>query len=133
MSPDHPEVDELKPWFDMRSTLKLSFGQTMTQDTSKTWDKPRKSTDLIDWDNLGRFTLHKFVDPFVAFRLDSLAYAGALHDPVAALVFCTPANVDYSVINGRVVVRDGQLATDDLPVLIERHNRLARELVESAS
>ncbi|MFZ5979256.1 MAG: DUF3078 domain-containing protein [Candidatus Zixiibacteriota bacterium] len=62
---------QLKPWFDLRSTLKLSFGQTMTQDTSKTWSKPRKSTDLIDWDNLGRFTLHKFVDPFVAFRLES--------------------------------------------------------------
>ena len=69
---------------------------------------------------------------FVAYRLDGIGYAGALHDPVAALVFCTPANVDYSVINGRVVVRDGQLTTDDLPVLIERHNRLARELVEEA-
>ncbi len=69
---------------------------------------------------------------FVAYRLDAIGYAGALHDPVAALVFCTPANVDYSVINGRVVVRDGQLTTDDLPVLIERHNRLSRELVEEA-
>jgi len=35
-------------------------------------------------------------------------------------------------VNGRVVVRDGQLATIDLPVHLERHNRLARELAESA-
>ena len=71
---------QLKPWFDLRSTLKLSFGQTLTQDTNKTWSKPRKSTDLIDWDNLGRFTLHKFVDPFVAFRLES-QFMDASFDP----------------------------------------------------
>jgi hypothetical protein len=44
-------------------------------------------------------------------------------------VFCAPGEVALSVIDGRIVVRDGRLATLDLPVLIERHNRLARELV----
>jgi cytosine/adenosine deaminase-related metal-dependent hydrolase len=68
----------------------------------------------------------------VMFRLDQLAYAGALHDPVAALVFCTPSNVDCSVIHGRVVVKEGQLATLDLGPLVELHNGLARELMEAA-
>ena len=63
---------QLKEWFDFRSTLKLSFGQTITQDAeTKNWSKPKKSTDLIDWENVGRFTLHKFVDPYVAFRLET--------------------------------------------------------------
>ncbi|MFL6718595.1 MAG: 8-oxoguanine deaminase [Burkholderiaceae bacterium] len=66
------------------------------------------------------------------FRLDQLAYAGALHDPVAALVFCTPSNVDCSIIHGRVVVKEGQLATLDLGPLVEHHNRLARDLMEAA-
>jgi 8-oxoguanine deaminase len=66
---------------------------------------------------------------FVAFRLDQLAFAGGLHDPVAALVFCAPATVAYSVINGRVIVREGQLTTIDLGPLLEQHNRLARALV----
>jgi 8-oxoguanine deaminase len=66
---------------------------------------------------------------FVAFRLDQLAFAGGLHDPVAALVFCAPVNVAYSVINGRVIVREGQLTTIDLGPLLETHNRLARALV----
>jgi cytosine/adenosine deaminase-related metal-dependent hydrolase len=66
---------------------------------------------------------------FVAFDLRRIGLAGALHDPVAALVFCAPSEVALSVINGRVVVRDGRLSTLDLPVLIERHNRLARQLV----
>jgi 8-oxoguanine deaminase len=35
---------------------------------------------------------------------------------------------DFTVINGRVVVRDGQLTTIDLGRVIERHNQLAREL-----
>lgn len=66
----------------------------------------------------------------VAFPLDAVGMAGgALHDPVAALVFCTPPQVSWSIINGRVVVRDGELATLDLPRVLERHNRLARSLV----
>ena len=64
----------------------------------------------------------------VAFDLRGIGFAGGLHDPVAALVLCASASVSLSVINGRVVVREGQLATVDLPVLVERHNRLARRL-----
>ena len=54
---------------------------------------------------------------------------GAHHDPLAALVFCAPTHVDTSVINGRVVVKDGRLTTVDLPLVLERHNQLARQLV----
>jgi len=62
------------------------------------------------------------------FKLDQIGFAGALHDPVAALVFCTPANVNYSIINGKVVVKDGILQSIDLPLVIERHNELSTEL-----
>jgi len=68
----------------------------------------------------------------VMFKLDQIGFSGALHDPVAALVFCTPANVSYSIINGRVIVRDGQCTTIDLGSVIERHNTLAFELAEAA-
>jgi cytosine/adenosine deaminase-related metal-dependent hydrolase len=63
------------------------------------------------------------------FRLDDVGLAGALHDPVAALLFCAPHRADYTIVNGRVIVREGQLATVDVPRLIERHNELAHELV----
>jgi cytosine/adenosine deaminase-related metal-dependent hydrolase len=68
----------------------------------------------------------------VMFDLTQLSFAGALHDPVAALVFCTPSNVAYSIINGKVVVRDGRCVTIDTPVVVERHNILSRELVQAA-
>jgi len=68
----------------------------------------------------------------VLFDLRGIGYAGALHDPVAALLFCTPSNVAWSIINGRVVVREGVCTTLDTGLLAERHNRLARELAEAA-
>ena len=66
----------------------------------------------------------------VAFALDGLALAGAaVHDPVAALLFCSPQSVSHSIINGRPVVSDGQLLPIELPLLVEQHNALARKLV----
>jgi len=69
------------------------------------------------------------VADLVAFDLGHVSYAGAHHDPLAALVFCTPPQVHTSVINGRVVVKDGRITTVDLPLVLERHNQLARQLV----
>jgi len=66
---------------------------------------------------------------FVAFAVDGLRHAGAVDDPVAALVFCGAGDVAWSVIDGRVVVADGELATLDLRPHIERHNRMAREIL----
>ncbi|MFN8450348.1 MAG: 8-oxoguanine deaminase [Anaerolineae bacterium] len=66
---------------------------------------------------------------FAAFRIDTPAFAGAQHDPVAALVLCAAQNADLSVINGRVVVKDGVLQTLDLPVLVEHHNAISRHLI----
>lgn len=67
---------------------------------------------------------------FVGFRLDTLSLAGAApHDPLAALVFCQPQQVDLSVINGRIRVQGGRLLDLDLPPLIARHNAIARALV----
>ena len=66
----------------------------------------------------------------VAFSLGGLAMAGAaVHDPVAALLFCAPQNVSHSVINGKPVVSDGHLLPIELPALVEQHNALARLLV----
>jgi cytosine/adenosine deaminase-related metal-dependent hydrolase len=65
------------------------------------------------------------------FDLRTLGMAGgAVHDPVASLLLCASPQAAYTVVNGRVVVRDGQLTTVDLGPLVEQHNRLAIELVE---
>lgn len=66
---------------------------------------------------------------FACVPLDDVGLAGALHDPLAALFFCHVPRVRHTVVNGRVVVRGGQLTTIDLPVHLERHNRLAAALI----
>jgi 8-oxoguanine deaminase len=68
------------------------------------------------------------------FDLDTLGFAGgAVHDPVASLLLCASPQAAYTVVNGRVVVREGRLATVDLGPLVERHNRLATTLARSAA
>ena len=63
------------------------------------------------------------------FDLGTLAFAGgAVHDPVGALLLCASPQAAYTVVNGRVVVREGHLSTLEQEPLVERHNRLAREL-----
>lgn len=61
--------------FNFKSTLKMSFGQIMTQSIDSAgnmnWSKPAKSTDLIDWENVTRLTFGGSVDPFAAVRLET--------------------------------------------------------------
>ncbi len=74
-----------------------------------------------------------FCADLALFRTDTLAMAGgAIHDPLGALMLCASQNADYTVVNGRVVVREGQLTTVDLGPLIERHNQLALQLALAA-
>jgi 8-oxoguanine deaminase len=80
--------------------------------------------------DLGALEVGKCAD-FFAIRLNRLEYAGALHDPVAAAIFCAPVNADTTVVGGHCIVKEGQLITADLPVLVEVHNRAARRLMES--
>lgn len=82
---------------------------------------------VLNRDDIGALKPGMSAD-IITFKLDQVGLAGALHDPVAALVFCTPSNVSNSIINGRIVVRDGLLQTVDLPLVVERHNALAGQL-----
>jgi 8-oxoguanine deaminase len=64
-------------------------------------------------------------------RLADIALSGA-HDPVAALLLCGPLRARTVVVNGRVVVDEGELLTVDLPTLLPRHREAAQKLVEAA-
>lgn len=66
----------------------------------------------------------------IAINLNRLEYAGALHDPVAAALFCAPVHVDWNLVHGRPVVADGRLVNIDLSSLVQKHNRASRRLVQ---
>ena len=83
------------------------------------------SAAVIGRDDLGKLAPGMAAD-FIGFKTDRLEMAGAaVHDPVAALLLCTAKGVDLSVINGRVVVSDGNLKDVDLAGIIAKHNELA--------
>jgi cytosine/adenosine deaminase-related metal-dependent hydrolase len=88
------------------------------------------SASVLGRDDIGRLEPGKSAD-FIAYNLDQLAYTGALHDPVAALVFCKPQNVDWSIINGRIIVENGRLTTLDLEPHIQRHNQISRAMIQN--
>ncbi|MBI5266305.1 MAG: DUF3078 domain-containing protein [candidate division Zixibacteria bacterium] len=64
------------------NVLKLAFGQTLSQqrqpDGTLHWTAPQKSTDLIDFESVFRFTLQKFVDPYLALRAESEFFDGSV-------------------------------------------------------
>ena len=91
----------------------------------------RGGAAVLGRDDLGRLAVGMAAD-FVAWQLDALDYAGAQHDPLAALVFCAPRRVDLAVINGRVRVWKGEIVGFDLERTIAHHNELSRRLVTGA-
>jgi cytosine/adenosine deaminase-related metal-dependent hydrolase len=84
----------------------------------------RGGAQVLGRNDIGALAPGKAAD-IVGWRLDRLAYAGALHDPVAALVFCQPQNVDLVLVNGRVRVRNGAIVNLDLSALVAEHNARA--------
>jgi cytosine/adenosine deaminase-related metal-dependent hydrolase len=78
--------------------------------------------------DIGSLEAGKCAD-FFALDLNQIEFAGGLHDPVASVVFCSPMKANYTAVGGKLVVKDGQLTTIDLPIHIEKHNAAARRLL----
>lgn len=83
---------------------------------------------VLGRDDIGAIEAGKCAD-FIGVNLDRLDYAGAQHDPQSALLFCAPQRVDLSVINGKIVVEDGELRTIDVAKIIEKHNATSIKLI----
>ncbi len=88
----------------------------------------RGGAAVLGRSDIGSLEVGKCAD-FCAIDLNRLDYAGALHDPVAAAVFCHPVRVDTTYVGGKPVVREGRLVPVDEDKLVERHNRAARRLL----
>jgi cytosine/adenosine deaminase-related metal-dependent hydrolase len=86
---------------------------------------------VLQRDDIGSLEVGKAAD-LVAFRVDDLGHAGAMADPVAALMTCTPAQAWLSIINGRVVVENGSLMGIDIDRMVKRHNRASMGMLERA-
>jgi cytosine/adenosine deaminase-related metal-dependent hydrolase len=88
----------------------------------------RGGAAVLGRDDIGSLEVGKCAD-LIAINLNRLDYAGALHDPVAAAVFCTPQNVDLNIVGGKVIVKDGQMVNLNAPDLVQKHNQAAKRLL----
>ncbi len=74
------------------NTMKLAYGQTHQQqvnvDGDRHWDRPEKSSDLVDLESILRFTMSSVVDPFVSGRLESQFQDGS--DPFGRTLSLNP-------------------------------------------
>ncbi len=67
----------------------------------------------------------------ITFDLSGIEFAGAQADPLAALVHCGANRVDLSMVNGKILVRNGRLVDESIYRLIPRHNEISLRLVAS--
>jgi len=87
----------------------------------------RGGAKVLGRDDIGYLAPGMSAD-FISFDVDVPAFTGAHHDLVAALIFCQPPKADYSFINGKKVIDQGQLLTVELNSLVETCNRLSMAL-----
>lgn len=93
----------------------------------------RGGARVLGYSDLGQLAVGKGAD-LIGISLRRLGYAGALHDPVAAVVFCGDSHiVDFSVVDGQVVVENGRLVHLSEEKTWQEANRIAREMVERAT
>ncbi len=86
----------------------------------------RGGADVLNRPDCGRLEQGKRAD-IAIWDTRGIESAGSW-DP-AALLLAGPTKVKHLFVEGRQIVRDGQIATLDLPKVIETQNRLAHALV----
>lgn len=84
---------------------------------------------VLGREDIGSLEVGKCAD-FIAINLNKLGYAGALHDPLAAVLFCQPQQVDWSFVQGEAIVRKGQLVHVNIEELVTQHNQAAQRLLK---
>jgi cytosine/adenosine deaminase-related metal-dependent hydrolase len=88
----------------------------------------RGGAEVLGRKDIGQLSVGYCAD-MALFDLRNLSFAGgAVHDAIGSLMLCASAPPAYTVVNGRVVVSEGQLASVDLGNVIERHNKFAVQL-----
>lgn len=91
----------------------------------------RGSAALLGRSDIGSLAPGKAGDMFLV-KADSIDYAGC-QDPVTALVTCGGSQtVDYTIVNGRIIVRDGRLVNMAEGEIYRRGSQAAGELLQKA-
>ena len=88
----------------------------------------RGGASVLNRDDIGMLAPGYAAD-ITAFKRDNVDFSGSDWDPVASLVFCGPGKANYTIINGKVIVSEGQLTTIPMEKLVHKHNNLSHGLM----
>jgi cytosine/adenosine deaminase-related metal-dependent hydrolase len=92
----------------------------------------RGGADILGREEIGVLEPGRAAD-IVLVDASRLGHAGALSDPRAALVYTGFSHrVDWSIVNGRVVVEEGRLATGDEGAIAHDANEASARMLRSA-
>ena len=83
---------------------------------------------VLNRDDIG-ILIPGYAADITAFKRDNVDFSGSDWDPVASLVFCGPSKANYTIINGKIVVSEGQLTSIPMEKLVHEHSKLARDLI----
>jgi len=86
--------------------------------------------DVLNQPEVGSIEEGKAADMFLI-NTKKLGFAGGLSDSVSALVTCGDSQiVDITIVNGKIVVRDGRLVTIDENIVAEKANKISQEMIK---
>lgn len=88
----------------------------------------RGGASVLNRDDIGVLAPGYAAD-ITAFKRNNVDFSGSDWDPVASLVFCGPGKANYTIINGKIIVSEGQLTTIPMEKLIHEHNKLSHDLI----
>jgi len=112
------DVEPARDWLDANDVLAMAT---------------RESARILGRAEIGALAPGKRAD-VVAFDLTVIHYAGAVADPLAALLLAgCDSRAKLTVVDGQVLVRDGQLTRIDERTLVERANAAAHRILRTAA
>jgi len=92
----------------------------------------RGGAEVLGRKDIGSIEPGKAAD-LALFDVSGLDFAGSGSDPLASLLFCGAGHrTRYTIVNGKIVVKNGRLVNVDEFNLAERANKLSRQLIEKA-
>jgi cytosine/adenosine deaminase-related metal-dependent hydrolase len=87
-------------------------------------------SEVINQPEIGSLEEGKAADMFLI-RWDRLGYTGGLYDPISMLINTGDSQiVDMTIVNGEIVVKDGELVKVDERKIIDKANELSKRMVE---
>lgn len=107
---------------------RVNLGVSGMKTREALWIATKGGADVLGRDDLGSLEVGKRAD-FAVFDMRGMETSGAW-DPVAALVLCGPLRARDTWVEGRPVVRDGQIVSFDLACTLALHGELSLSLRE---